>query len=131
MDFYNFLLTESYVTDVELKNLEKYLDKMFSQLGVDFVFTKHFIERVNDERNGKQVTISELLALFEKVYRKWGKPILSLKPETEAIMRDTASHLNLPFVLGYDRYGTKNLQLRALTVMRKKVFKSPDRMFVV
>ena len=58
------------VTQPQLDALEKVLDRVFSQLGIDVEFTRHFLDRVNDERNIKQITLSELGQLFKKEFMK-------------------------------------------------------------
>ena len=41
--------------------------------GIDVEFTR-LSDRVNDERNVKPITVSELVRLFKQEYRRWGKP---------------------------------------------------------
>jgi GNAT superfamily N-acetyltransferase len=118
------------VTKSALDALEVHIDNVFNKLGIDVGFTHHFLDRVNDERNGKQITIRELGRLFAKEYKRWGKPIAQMGPDKEAIMKDLESDVNIPFVLNWNRK-TNQLDLVAKTVMRKKNFKSPDREFPV
>lgn len=118
------------VTKAALDALEVHIDNVFNKLGIDVGFTHHFLDRVNDERNGKQITIRELGRLFAKEYKRWGKPIAQMGPDKEAIMKDLESDVNIPFVLKWNRK-TNQLDLVAKTVMRKKNFKSPDREFPV
>ena len=121
---------DSKVTKSSLDALEAHIDNVFNKLGIDVGFTNHFLDRVNDERNGKQITIRELGRLFAKEYKRWGKPIAQMGPDKEAIMKDLESDINIPFVLKWNRK-TNQLDLVAKTVMRKKNFKSPDREFPV
>lgn len=118
------------ITKEDLNKLEKFADEMFGKLGIDVNFTKHFLERVNDERNKKQITYEELTRLFREEYSKWGKKIAQLGPDKEAILRDMKTNINLPFALNWD---SKNgeLDLVAKTVMRKSGFKSPDPFFTI
>ena len=44
----------------DLDQLERYADRLFASLGIDVEFTKHFLDRVNDERNVKQITPQNL-----------------------------------------------------------------------
>ena len=44
-------LLERFVTSSDLKQVEKYADRIFAKVGIDVEFTRHFIDRVNDERN--------------------------------------------------------------------------------
>lgn len=121
---------DSKITKSSLDALEAHIDNVFNKLGIDVGFTHHFLDRVNDERNGKQITIRELGRLFAKEYKRWGKPIAQMGPDKEAIMKDLESDINIPFVLKWNRK-TDQLDLVAKTVMRKKNFKSPDREFPV
>lgn len=123
-------LQERFVTKKDLNKIEAYLDKLFADLDIDVEFTKHFLDRANDERNKKQITAIEIATLFQKIYFKHGKPISKLGPNSEAILKSMMNDVNVPFVLKVDR---KNggLDLVAKTIMRKKNFKSPDKVFAV
>jgi predicted kinase len=118
------------VTPADLQQIEKYADKLFGKVGIDVNFTKHFIDRVNDPRNGKSITPAELTRLFKQEFKRWGKPIAQMGPEAEAVMKDMQTDVNLPFVLKWDR-NNQELDLVAKTVMRKPNFKSPDPIFPV
>lgn len=118
------------VTQVQLDTLERALDKVFANVGIDVEFTRHFLDRVNDERNIKQITLSELGQLFKKEFIKYGKPIAQLGPDAEAVMKDLASDINIPFALDWNPR-TKMLELIAKTVMRKRNFKTSNKEFTV
>jgi hypothetical protein len=117
----SFLNEEQQITPADLKKIEDYADKLFKALDIDIEFTKHFLDRVNDARNVKQITPDELTALFRKTYHTHGKKISKLGPDAEAVIADMASNVNLPFVLQWDR-DKEELDLIAKTVMRKKNF---------
>ena len=114
------------VTQIQLDTLEKALDKVFSRVGIDVEFTRHFLDRVNDERNVRQITLSELGQLFKKEFIKYGKPIAQLGPDAEAVMKDMSSDINIPFALDWNR-DSGMLELVAKTVMRKKNFSTPNK----
>ena len=116
------------VTQGELNALERVIDNVFSRIGIDVEFTRHFIDRANDDRNGKPITIQELGRLFAKEYKRWGKPIAQLGPDAEAVMKDLESDINIPFAL---RWNGKELELIAKTVMRKKNFRTSNKQFPV
>jgi hypothetical protein len=118
-------LTEE-VTQSDLKKIEDYADKLFKAVGVDIEFTKHFLDRVNDERNKKDITTDELTALFRKTYYTHGKKIPKLGPDAEAVIADMASDVNMPFVLKWDK-NKEELDLVAKTVMRKKNFMTSNQ----
>lgn len=116
------------VTQVQLDALEKVLDQVFSKVGIDVEFTRHFIDRVNDARNVTPITIKELAMLFKKEFVKYGKPIAQLGPDAQAVMKDLESDINIPFALNWNG---NELELVAKTVMRKKDFKSSNKEFTV
>ena len=118
------------VTQSNLDEIERYADKLFSTLGIDVNFTRHFIDRVNDPRNIKPITPAELTRLFKQEFKRWGKPIAQMGPDAEAVMKDMQTDINMPFVLKWDR-DTQELDLVAKTIMRKQDFKSPDPVFPV
>jgi len=118
------------VTSAELDNVERFADNMFGKIGIDVEFTRHFLDRVNDERNVKPITVSELVRLFKQEYKRWGKPIARLGPDAEAVMKDMKTDINIPFALRWDPRN-QELDLIAKTVMRKKDFRTPNQEFPV
>lgn len=118
------------VTQADLNQLEQFADKLFGKVGIDVEFTRHFLDRVNDERNNKPITPAELTRLFKQEYKRYGKPIAKMGPDKEAVMKDLQTNLNLPFALVYDRQNNE-LDLIAKTIMRKDDFKTPNKVFAV
>lgn len=117
-----YIETNTYFSKKDLDQIEKYLDAVFGKLGVDVEFSKHFHERLNDERNGKQISRKELIELFQKEYLKYGKTIVQMGPDKEAVLTDLSTNVNSPIVLKWNR--EKNtLELVAKTIMRKKDFR--------
>jgi hypothetical protein len=88
------------------------------------------LDRVNDVRNQKPITMSELTRLFKQEYKRWGKPIAQMGPDQEAVMKDLQTDINLPFALRWDSKNNE-LDLIAKTVMRKKGFRTPNQEFPV
>lgn len=112
------------ITQPQLDSLEKYLDSVWKQIGMDVGFSRHFIDRVNDSRNGKQITIDELQRLFVEAYKKYGPAFLKLGKrdrDIEGVLSDRKTDVNSPFALKWDRI-KKEFELKAVTVMRKKNF---------
>ena len=105
----------------DLDQIEKYADRIFASLNIDVEFTRHFLDRVNDKRNVKQITSAELTRLFKQSYKKYGKKIAQLGPDAEAVISDMKTNINMPFVLNLKG---QELELVAKTVMRKKDFKT-------
>ena len=114
------------ITQADLKTIEVYADKLFKAVGIDVNFTRHFLDRVNDARNIKQITPDELTDLFRKSYEKYGKKISKLGPDAEAVLNDMRTNINMPFVLNWDR-NSQELDLVAKTVMRKKNFMTQNQ----
>ena len=118
------------LSQAELDQVEAYADKLFAKVGIDVEFTNHFLDRLNDERNVKQITASELIRLFKQEYKRYGKPIAQLGPDAEAVMKDMQTNITMPFVLRWDPLN-KELDLIAKTVMRKKDFRTSNPEFAV
>ena len=114
----------------DLDQLEIFADKVFGKVGIDVNFTRPFLDRVNDERNIKQITKGELTRLFKQEAKRWAKPIARLGPDQEGTMKDLQTQINLPFVLVWD-HNNQELDLIAKTVMRKKDFKTHNTEFPV
>lgn len=90
------------------------------------IFLRHFIDRLNDARNGKPITAAELARIFKKEYEQNGQKIAHA--DSEAVMKDLLTSLNIPFVInGYGR----DKELVAKTVMRKADFKTPNPVYPV
>lgn len=111
------------VSQSQLNDVEKFADRLWGKLGIDIKFTKHFVDRVNDERNGKEISASELIRIFKKEYEQYGKEIKNLSTDDEAVLVDLITDINLPFVFKNTKQGK---ELVAKTIMRKSDFKSID-----
>jgi len=118
------------VTAVDIKDLEKFADRIFGQVGIDVEFTRHFLDRVNDERNGKEIVPAELTRLFKQEHKRWAKPIAQMGPDSEAVMKDLQTNINMPFALVLDKENDE-LDLIAKTIMRKDNFTTPNKVFAV
>jgi hypothetical protein len=118
------------LSQADVDSIERFADKLYKKLGIDITFTKHFMDRVNDERNGKPISGAELVRLFKKEYERWGKDVAQMGPDMEGTFKDLTTDINLPFVLRWDR-DEEELDLIAKTVMRKKDFKTHNQEFPV
>lgn len=117
--------TQKEISKSDLDQVERYADKLFKSVGIDVEFTRHFLDRVNDERNKKQITTAELTRLFKQTYKKHGKKIAQMGPDAQAVLKDMQTDVNMPFVLKWDSR-SQELDLVAKTIMRKKDFKTPN-----
>ena len=112
----------------QINQVEKHLDKIWAKVGIDVEFTRHFHDRVNDERNKKPISTAELIRIYREIYKKYGKPISKLSRGTEILLKDMSTDINVPVVLKWDG---KELDMIAKTVMRKKNFKSRTKKYAV
>ena len=116
----------NYISRDELKEIEQFADKLFEGLGIDIAFTNHFYERLNDPRNGKQITDTELKDMFRDMFLKIGDKLSDMEIDTEGVINDISSKLNIPFVLVYDRKNNE-VDLVSKTIMRKHNFKTKTK----
>jgi len=114
---------DAQLTRQDLDTVEKYADRLYKSVGIDVEFTRHFLDRVNDARNKKQITVSELIRMFKQSRKMHGKKIAQLGPDAEAVLNDMQTDINMPFVLKWDG---KELDLVAKTVMRKSNFSTSN-----
>ena len=122
----NLLLED--VSQSQLNQVEKYLDKLWAKVGIDVEFTRHFMDRVNDARNGKPISPAELIKIYREIYKKYGKTISQLKSGAEILLKDMETDINVPVVLQWDG---KEFDMISKTVMRKKNFKSSTKKYSI
>ena len=109
------------ISKSQLNAIEAYADKLFAKLGIDIEFTKHFLDRVNDERNKKPISVPELMGMFKRLHRKHGKPLSKVDDDFDAVVKDFNNNINIPFAINVT---PNDIDLVAKTVMRKKDFKT-------
>ena len=100
-----------------LNKIEKFAEKKLSP--EDIEFTKHFFDRVNDPRNGKEISDAELTGFFKRLskYKKKFKEFL--EKYQQIVVTDKRHDINIPFVKQAN-------QIIAKTVMRKKNFQTSN-----
>ena len=118
----------NHISIKELKEVERFADNLFDKLGIDIAFTHHFFERLNDSRNDKQITQQELKEMFQDMFLKIGSHLADLEIDTEGVINDVSSKLNIPFILVYDKQNNE-VDLVSKTIMRKKDFKTYSRKY--
>ncbi len=116
------------VSQSQLDQVEKYLDKVWAKVGIDVEFTRHFMDRVNDARNGKPISPAELIRIYREIYKKFGKPISKLSNGVNILLKDMSTDINVPVVL---RWNGKELEMIAKTIMRKKNFQTRTKKYSV
>ena len=120
--FIEFILTEK-VSQKQINDLEKFADRILAKYDIDVEFTKHFVDRVNDDRNNPDITIAELQKLFKKIQKHKGEEIKKMK-DHEVVLKDMQSDLNIPVVV---KFKNGEFEVTNKTIMRKKNFKTPDK----
>lgn len=124
------IITEE-ITRADLAEVERFADALWGKLGIDIKFTHHFMDRLNDERNGKQISVAELVRLFKKEYEKYGKQISNINTDGEAVLKDMMTSVNLPFIVRDGWRPGDDKILMAKTIMRKQNFRTPDPEYIV
>ena len=105
-------------SSAEVQELESQLDKMFSTLGLDVRFTKHFVERLLGRE--KNITIDEIRAAFEKLKKKYKGKLLKAKKQDmgPGALQDFDSDLNVLFAITPDK-ANDEYDLVNITVKKK------------
>jgi hypothetical protein len=98
-----------------LNSIEKYADSQLSP--EDIEFTKHFFDRVNDPRNGKEISDAELTGFFKRLAKHKKEFTDFINKYKEIVVTDRRSDINIPFVKSANKVIAK-------TIMRKADFKS-------
>ena len=80
----------------DLGKVEKFADKTLNP--VDVEFTKHFFDRVNDTRNGKEISAAELIGFFKRLSRNKKEFKDFLSNYKEIMVKDGKTKINIPFV---------------------------------
>ena len=109
----------------DLQKIDTYADKQLKP--VDVVLTdKHFFDRLNDPRNGKEVTNAELIGFFKRLGKKKKEFVSFLNQYNQIVAKDNRTNLNIPFMKQANK-------IIAKTIMRKDDFKtsSPEYKFEV
>lgn len=125
LNFKEYLQEQEEITLSQMKAFEKFVDRMFEKFQIDFEFTKHFGERMSDDRNKPNIKMKELADFIKKIYNKQGKNLKGIAG-AEAVIKDMQSDLNIPVVVKYDQKNDE-FDVVAKTIMRKKNFKTPNK----
>lgn len=109
-------------------NLEEVLDQIFKKLNIDIEFTQHFKDRLNDTRNGKEITQAEIISTFNKTYQKYGQQFKTLSHDYQAVINDINNDLNIPFII---KHRNGYFELLAKTIMRKPNFQTRNTKYII
>jgi hypothetical protein len=103
----------------DLQKIDQFADKKLNP--VDVVLTdKHFFDRLNDPRNGKEISQAELIGFFKRLSKKRKEFVEFLNQYNSLVAVDDRTNINIPFM----KQSNKAI---AKTIMRKKDFKSSDK----
>ena len=111
------------ITKSDIRELEKFADDLLAKYKIDIEFTKHFGDRMSDDRNVPCITTKELKEFFRKVYANQGAKIKGNRG-IEAVIKDAQKSLNMPVVIDYK---SGEVEVTFKTIMRKKNFTTPNK----
>ncbi len=116
------LVSEGAINEIPMADLQKidtFADKQLNPL--DVVLTdRHFFDRLNDPRNGKEISQAELIGFFKRLSKKKKDFVDFLNKYNSLVAVDDRTNINIPFMKQSNRAIAK-------TIMRKKDFKTPDK----
>jgi hypothetical protein len=102
-----------------LKDIDRVADKFLNP--VDVVLTnQHFFDRLNDPRNGKEISGAELVGFFKRLGKKKKQFVDFLNQYNQIVAVDDRTKLNIPFM----KQANKAI---AKTIMRKDDFKTTNQ----
>jgi nicotinic acid mononucleotide adenylyltransferase/predicted kinase len=111
------------ISKADIRELEKFADDLLSKYKIDVEFTKHFGDRMSDDRNVPCITTKELKEFFRKVYANQGAKIKGNRG-IEAVIKDAQKALNMPVIIDYKN---GEVEVTFKTIMRKKNFTTPNK----
>jgi nicotinic acid mononucleotide adenylyltransferase/predicted kinase len=111
------------ITQADIRELEKFADDLLAKYGIDIEFTKHFGDRMSDERNTPCINVKELKDFFRKVYANAGAKIKG-NVGLEVVIKDLQKSLNMPVVIDRKK---GEVEVTFKTIMRKKNFTSSSK----
>jgi hypothetical protein len=108
----------------DMDAVEKYADQQFAPSDIELgKETDHFFQRLNDPRNGKEISPAELTGFFKRLAKNKKKFLEFVKQYKEFVVKDKRTNINIPFVVMANK-------LIAKTIMRKSDFKSITPIYV-
>jgi hypothetical protein len=108
----------------DMDAVEKYADQQFAPSDIELgKETDHFFQRLNDPRNGKEISPAELTGFFKRLAKNKKKFLEFVKQYKEFVVKDKRTNINIPFVVMANK-------LIAKTIMRKDNFKSSTPIYV-
>ena len=88
----------------QVQSLDSRLDALFSRLGIDVVFSNHFVERLAGREDS--IEPDEVYEAFVKFLRKYGDKVYMSK-ELSGVLKDLSDDINIPFSIKMTNRGKK------------------------
>jgi hypothetical protein len=108
----------------DMDAVEKYADQQLAPSDIELgKETDHFFQRLNDPRNGKEISPAELTGFFKRLAKNKKKFLEFVKQYKEFVVKDKRTNINIPFIVMANK-------LIAKTIMRKDDFKSITPIYV-
>ena len=119
-----------HITMQELRSIEQWADSLFKALNIDITFTRHFYDRLNDFRNGKDIETDELIDIFKKFFQKYRDKISYIPLGKPGLLKDLNTKINIPFTLEYDK-GKDEIEFIAKTIQRKDNYLGNEKKYYI
>lgn len=115
------------IQDADMKSIEVYTNNLLKDRDFYLRFSGHFKERINDERNGTQISKQEITSLINKITKKFATLFVNVPKtgEKEIVFTDRETSINIPAIIRWSPKRNKN-ELFFKTIMRKKNFQSSN-----
>jgi hypothetical protein len=118
-DRYSSPELEEEISPEQVDQVDAFADRQLKPIDVDLK-KQHFFDRLNDPRNEKEITYSELVSFFKKLGKNKKEFTEFLRKYAEVVAKDDKTNINIPFV----QVANKAI---AKTIMRKKNFQTPSK----
>lgn len=118
----------------EISTLEAILNEKLTSERMRFALSVHFIkDRLNDPRNDPAISITELQGIFNRLIAVHVGRLKTLKDRESFTVRCRTSGIHIPCTMTHDRdkSGKITKTIITITIMRKRDFKSKDKVILV
>lgn len=118
----------------EISTLEAIINEKLQSERMRLYLSVHFIkDRLNDPRNDPEISITELQGVFNRLITVHVGRLKTLKDRESFTVRCRASGIHIPCTMTHDRdkSGKITKTIITVTIMRKRDFKSKDKVILV
>ena len=103
----------------DLEKIDTFADKKLNP--VDVVITdKHFFDRLNDPRNGKEISSAELIGFFKRLSKKKKEFVDFLEKYKSVVAVDDRTNINIPFMKKANKAIAKTIMQKRISKLRIK-----------